>query len=100
MDVLAPVRADRHFTGIKPVNVKLFFTFLRIGVAVLNISYYIAHYIAVLLDVAQPCLRLDVAGVDVAMISDVLVTVGDPRDDVVLFNVMYNLFRHIEGQTQ
>lgn len=29
------------------------------------------------------------------MIGDVLVTVGDPRDDVVLFNVTYNLFRHI-----
>ena len=27
------------------------------------------------------------------MIGDVLVTVGDPRDDLVLFNVMYNLIQ-------
>ena len=52
MDVLATARADFYFTGIKPVNVKLFFTFLHISVAILNIAYYIAHYIAVLLEVA------------------------------------------------
>lgn len=52
MDVLATVLGEHVFTGIKPFNIKLFFTFLHISVALLNISYYIACYIAVLLNVA------------------------------------------------